>query len=96
MNNLLRWWSEVKTIRTLVECARYEGNPLFKLCKEMSSWGISFSEYDIAELEKYLLVLGPFEAMFSALNTDTQTSIQKVFPSIMVIYISLFFVMYLS
>ena len=84
MNNLLRWWSEVKTIRTIVDCWRYEGNPLHRICQEMS-WGITFSEYDIAELENYLRVLGPLETMFSALNTDTKTSIQKVFPSILVI-----------
>ena len=83
----------MKTIRMLVECARYDSNPLFRLCQEMK-WGISFSEYDITELEKYLRLLGPFETMFTALNNDTNTTIQKVLPSILVIYIiiSLFFV----
>ena len=67
-----------------MECWRYEGNPLFRLCQEMD-WNLSFSQYDIAELENYLRVLGPLESMFSALNTEKTTTIQKVFPSIVVI-----------
>lgn len=83
MSNLLRWWSDTRMIRALIEAARYEGNPLSRICQEMA-WGISFSEHDLTELEKYLRIIGPMETMFSALNSDKKTTIQHVFPSILV------------
>ena len=54
-------------ISVLVECAKYEGNPLYRICQEMD-WKISFSPHEIAELEKLLIILGPLERMFSTLD----------------------------
>ena len=42
-------------IRQLIACAKYPGNPLFRLCSEMK-WGIQFAQYEIDELEKYVSI----------------------------------------
>ena len=67
----------------LVKCARAPGNPLFKLLDEMD-WNLSFSMSEIRELEKLLMILKPMEQLFSALNSDTSSTIQRVIPSIQV------------
>ena len=70
-------------ISVLIECAKYEGNPLYRICQEMD-WKISFSPHEIAELEKLLIILGPLERMFSTLDSETHSTIQRVYPSIQV------------
>ena len=70
-------------IRQLIACAKYPGNPLFRLCSEMK-WGIQFAQYEIDELEKYVSIAGPLETLFSALNSDQFSTIQRVYPSLKV------------
>ena len=67
----------------MIECAKYPGNPLFRLCSEMK-WGLTFAQYEIEELEKYISIVGPLETLFSALNSDQFSTIQRVYPSIKV------------
>ena len=69
-------------LRVLVQAARHEGNPLQKLTTTMK-WGITFGDHEISELERYLEIIGPLEEMFNSLNS-TQSTIQKVIPSILV------------
>ena len=82
-HNDFRWWSDIRMIRGLLDCARYEGSPLAKLSASMD-WGISFSQNDLAELQKYLELVGPLEKMFQSLNSDKESNIQRVVPSILV------------
>ena len=70
-------------LRTLIDCARYEGSPLHRLSSEMK-WGISFSPMEICELEKYVELAGPLETLFNALNCKKTSNIQRVVPSIQV------------
>ena len=77
-------------VSTPVECAKYPGEPLFRLSEEMS-WGIHFSRQDIAELEKFLEIMGPLEKLFSSLDSEKSSTIQKVYPSIKVKMMSLYF-----
>ena len=67
----------------LVACAKYEGAPLVALESEMN-WKITFSSQEIAEMEKYLQIFAPLESLFSSLNSDKQSTIQKVYPSLKV------------
>ena len=67
----------------MIECAKYPGNPLFRFCSEMK-WGLTFAQYEIEELEKYISIVGPLETLFSALNSDQFSTIQRVYPSIKV------------
>ena len=70
-------------VRRMIECAKYPGNPLFRFCSEMK-WGLTFAQYEIEELEKYISIVGPLETLFSALNSDKFSTIHRVYPSIKV------------
>ena len=79
----LGWWSDIRMVKELVLCAKHDGNPLFRLSESMK-WGISFSPFEISELEKFLHICGPLETLFSSLDSDQKSTIQKVYPSIQV------------
>ena len=70
-------------LRGIIDCAHYEGSPLYRLSSEMK-WGITFSPMEISELEKYLELVGPLETLFNALNSEKTSNIQRVVPSIQV------------
>ena len=70
-------------IKVLLECSKYEGNPLFMLADSMN-WDIQFSRQDLAELEKFMTIMGPLEKLFSSLDSDQHSTIQKVYPDIKV------------
>ena len=82
--NEFRWWSDILMVRQMIQCAKYPGNPLNKICSELK-WGISFAQYEIDELEKYISIVGPMETLFSALNSDHSSTLHRVFPSLKVI-----------
>ena len=79
----LGWWSDVQMVRELVACAKHDGDPLYRL-NECMKWGITFSPFEISELEKFLHILGPLETLFNSLDSDQKSTIQKVYPSIKV------------
>ena len=70
-------------IKVLLECSKYEGNPLFMLADSMN-WDIQFTRQDLAELEKFMTIMGPLEKLFSSLDSDQHSTIQKVYPDIKV------------
>ena len=56
-------WTDVFLLRTFLEAASYDGNPLEKLSKEMQ-WFISFTSEEISDLQQLLSILGPMEELF--------------------------------
>ena len=70
-------------ITGLLEAWRWEGNPLQKFIKHMS-WKIDFTERDMDDLSKYMLLLTPLEKLFSRLNADQSSTIHLVYPYLMV------------
>ena len=80
---MFSWWSDVRFLRELLRCAEWEGAPLAKL-EEQMGWGISFSSQELNELKKFLQIFDPLEVLFSSLDSDTTSNIQKVYPSIQV------------
>lgn len=68
----------------LVDCAKQPGNPVMMLCDAMD-WDISFSSLELRELEKYLTIVKPMWSLFSSLNSDSCSTLQKVIPSIQVL-----------
>ena len=71
---------------TVVECYHStEGNLLAELADFMGkSWKeVKLSSDDIAELEKYLLIMGPMKKLFSSLNSDHDSNITRVFPTVL-------------
>ena len=70
-------------IKVLLECSKYEGNPLFLLADSMN-WDIQFSCQDLAEHEKFMKIMGSLEKLFSSLDSEQNSTIQKVYPDIKV------------
>ena len=71
---------------TVVECYNStEGNLLAELADFMGkSWQtVKLSSDDIAELEKFLLIMTPMKNLFSSLNSDQDSNITRVFPTVL-------------
>ena len=71
---------------TVVECYHStEGNLLAELADFMGkSWQtVKLSSDDIAELEKFLLIMTPMKNLFSSLNSDQDSNITRVFPTVL-------------
>ena len=71
---------------TVVECYHSsDGNLLAELADYMGkSWkSVKLTSDDIAELEKYLTIMGPMKKLFSSLNSDQDSNITRVFPTIL-------------
>ena len=71
---------------TVVECYHSsEGNLLAELADHMGkSWKeVKLSDADILELEKYLAIMMPMKQLFSSLNSDTESNITRVYPTVL-------------
>ena len=76
-------WTDVFLLRTFLEAASYDGNPLEKLSKEMQ-WFISFTSEEISDLRQLLSILGPMEELFTKLGSETHSSVHLVVPTLLV------------
>ena len=71
---------------TVVECYHSsDGNLLAELADHMGkTWkDVKISDADIIELEKYLAIMMPMKQLFSSLNSDTESNITRVYPTVL-------------
>lgn len=76
-------------LRVFIEALNHENNPLLHLSNEMK-WNKTFTRVEVAELEKFMRIMGPMEMMFTRLNSEKVSTIHMVFPTIKVFYALLF------
>ena len=85
-----RWWTDCTMIRELVACGRAEGNPLYQMIDVMAkdgakdnSWKkLQVTETDLLEMEKFLSIMSPFEFLCSKMNSELESNIQRVYPTL--------------
>ena len=68
----------------VVGAARHR-DALGKLIKYMKWEKHSLSSYEILELEKYVIILGPVEKLFTSLTGEKVATIHLVFPGLKVL-----------
>ena len=73
----------------LVGAAKHQDS-LAKLVKYMAWEDKALSSYEIMELEKYVVILGPVEKLFTCLNSEKSATLHLVFPGLKVILLLLF------
>ena len=64
--------------------AAKHNDSLGQLVKHMGWEKHALSSYEILELEKYVVILGPVEKLFTSLNGEKVATIHLVFPSLKV------------
>ena len=70
----------------VIECYHStNGNLLTELADFMGkSWkNVRITDGDIVELEKFLAIMSPMKDLFSSLNTDCETNISRVYPTLL-------------
>ena len=70
----------------IIECYHStNGNLLTELADYMGkSWkNVRITDGDIVELEKFLAIMSPMKDLFSSLNTDCETNISRVYPTLL-------------
>lgn len=71
-------------VKSLVAAYKADGCPINKMISTMK-WGFGFelTDADIATLDKFIHIMSPFETLFSALNAENQSNIQRVYPTVL-------------
>ena len=77
-------------IRELLRCAKADGNPLNHMIETMSKDGpkdngwkkLHVTAMDISEMEKFLAIMSPFEFLASKMNSEYESSIQRLYPTL--------------
>ena len=70
-------------LRVLLEAANQPDKPLKKLSYEMS-WGIVFTDKDIANMQVFVELMDPMEKLFSSLNSEKESTIHLCYPTVLV------------
>ena len=68
----------------LLEALDQPDDPLHVIAQELK-WKITFTTNDVAELQKFMKIMGPLNVLFGELNSDTSSTIHKVYPCLKVI-----------
>ena len=76
----------------VVGAARHDDS-LDKMVKHMGWEKHALSSYEILELEKYVIILGPVEKLFTSLNGEKVATIHLVFPGLKVLKCSISYIM---
>lgn len=71
-------------IAVLLEALDHPGDPLHEIAQQLK-WKISFTTRDVAELRKFMKIMGPLNVLFGELNSDTSSTLHKVYPTLKVI-----------
>ena len=89
-------WSDVAMCVVFIEVLRTpydvdhpeKGHLIDALNREMTTkdnpWDIEFNNEDIVELEKFLKLMKPMMTLFSTLNSELESTIHRVYPSVKV------------
>ena len=72
----------------VVGAARHQDS-LGQLVKHMQWEKNALSEYEILELENYVIILGPVEKLFTSLNGEKTATIHLVYPGLKVFIVLL-------
>ena len=59
---------------------------LGQLIRHMEWHQHALSSYEVLELEKYVIILGPIEKLFTSLNSEKVATIHLVYPGVKVIF----------
>ena len=68
----------------LVLALKVDGNPVNKLARDLG-WDIQFSGHDIEDLQLFVTMMSPLVKMFTELNSETASTIHRLFPTIKVL-----------
>ena len=70
-------------LKALMEVAELPDCPLTKLSRVMK-WNIEFSQSDLSELKKFVQIMGPMERVFCELNSEKDSTLHLVYPTVKV------------
>ena len=77
-----RWWSLLFMLKSVLLALKAPNEAIDKLIDEMQ-WGLRFTDRDIRDMDLLIGILSPFEELFSKLNGENYSTIQRVYPSVL-------------
>ena len=70
-------------LRVLLEALECVDKPIRKLNMTMN-WDIHFTSQDISNIRVFVRMMDPMERLFSSLNSEKESTIHLVYPTVLV------------